>query len=95
MHIRDGAGAVLPVWRLLSITVIPTEKDDGRRWYSKSYEDDSGEKKRDRPRVTRAALPDSSTIVGLRLNANDAKKFLKVVNQHHPEFGVDETTVMT
>lgn len=92
----DGAGAVLPVWRLLSNTVIPNEsKYDGKKWFTKGLDEESGDKKGYRPRVTRATLPDSTTMVGLSLSADDARRFLKAVHEHHPEFGVSEVDVVS
>lgn len=84
-------GAVLPLWRLLDMTVIPSKKS------AKDATDldvvEVGEPSKVRPRVTRALLPDATTIVGLALSEYDSTRFLTALARHYPEFGVDANLV--
>lgn len=70
------------------------KSEDRKPWYGTANGDEVSNKKAHGPRVTRAALPDGSTIVGLSMSALDAKRFVKACHEHYPEFEVDETIVL-
>ena len=60
----DDAGAVLPIWKVLADTVIPTE--------DKKFKGDlEGPKGKDHARVVRLKLDSGEPIIGLSLMSDD------------------------
>ena len=69
--VADHAGAVLPIWKVLSDTVIPDEEKKVR-----ASDMDTG-KSKDHARVVRLKLDSGEPLIGLSLISDDVFKVRK------------------